>query len=112
LPRLAASPILLVLDNGTVSRLADRSTRALALIHSLRTAELWPPIVPTTVIVESLHRRPGRDANITSSSRPASSRSLCHNDSPAAPPSFGAWPAVGRLSMPSSWLSQSHAAQS
>ena len=55
---------LLVLDSGAVSRLADRSTRALALIHSLRRAELWPPIVPTMVIVESLQGRPGRDANI------------------------------------------------
>jgi hypothetical protein len=55
---------LLVLDSGGVSRLADRSTRALALIQSLRSAELWPPVVPTMVLVESLHGRPGRDANV------------------------------------------------
>lgn len=55
---------MLVLDSGGVSRLADRSTRALALIRALRAAELWPPVVPTMVIVESLHGRPGRDANV------------------------------------------------
>jgi predicted nucleic acid-binding protein len=55
---------LLVLDSGGVSRLAERSTRALALISSLRSAELWPPVVPTMVLVESLQARPGRDANV------------------------------------------------
>lgn len=55
---------MLVLDSGGVSRLADRSTRAFAMIRSLRPAGLWPPIVPTMVIVESLQGRPGRDANV------------------------------------------------
>lgn len=54
---------MLVLDSGGVSRLAERSPRALALIRSLRRQELWPPIVPSVVIVESLQGRPGRDAN-------------------------------------------------
>lgn len=54
---------MLVLDSGGVSRLAERSTRALALICSLRAGQLWPPIVPTVVIVESLQGHPGRDAN-------------------------------------------------
>ena len=55
---------LLVLDSGGVSRLAERSTKALALIRSLRAANLWPPVVPTMVLVESLPARPGRDANV------------------------------------------------
>lgn len=46
-----------------MSRLSERSTRALALIRSLRAAQLWPPVVPTVVLVESLRARPGRDAN-------------------------------------------------
>jgi hypothetical protein len=54
---------LLVLDSGAVSRLAERSTRTLALIRSFRAAGLWPPIVPTIVLVESLHGHAGRDAN-------------------------------------------------
>ena len=54
---------MLILDSGGVSRLAERSTRALALIQSLRAAELLPPIVPTIVLVESLQGRAGQDAN-------------------------------------------------
>jgi predicted nucleic acid-binding protein len=53
---------LLVLDSGGVSRLAERSTRALALIRALRSADLWPPVVPTVVLVESLQGHHGRDA--------------------------------------------------
>ena len=55
---------MLVLDSGGVSRLAERSTRALALIQSLRAADLWPPLVPSVVLVESLQGHPARDANI------------------------------------------------
>lgn len=54
---------MLVLDSGGVSRLSERSTRALALIRSLRAEQLWPPVVPTVVLVESMQSRPGRDAN-------------------------------------------------
>lgn len=54
---------MLILDSGGVSRLSERSTRALALIRSLRVEQLWPPVVPTVVLVESLQSRPGRDAN-------------------------------------------------
>ena len=53
---------MLVLDSGAVSRLAVRSGASLALIRSLRDAELWPPVVPTVVLVESLHGDPRRDA--------------------------------------------------
>lgn len=33
------------------------------MLRSLRAAQQWPPIVPTMVLVESLHGHPGRDAN-------------------------------------------------
>jgi hypothetical protein len=52
----------LVLDSGGVSRLAERSPRAVAIIQELRTAGLWPPLVPTPVLVECLTGHPGRDA--------------------------------------------------
>jgi predicted nucleic acid-binding protein len=54
--------VVLILDSGAVSRLAERSTRALAVIRALRAAELWPPIAPTVVLVESLQGHSGRDA--------------------------------------------------
>ncbi len=54
---------MLVLDSGGFGRLSERSKRALALIEELRTAGLWPPVVPTMVLVESLQGRAGRDAN-------------------------------------------------
>jgi predicted nucleic acid-binding protein len=53
---------VLVLDSGGVSRLAERSPRALALIRSLRSAQLWPPVVPSVVLVECLQGHPSRDA--------------------------------------------------
>jgi predicted nucleic acid-binding protein len=54
---------MLVLDSGGVSRLAERSQQALALILSLRDEGLWPPEVPSVVLVESLEGHAGRDAN-------------------------------------------------
>jgi hypothetical protein len=53
-----------VLDSGAVSRLAERSTRAVALIDSLRAAGLWPPVLPSVVLVESLRGHAGRDAKV------------------------------------------------
>jgi predicted nucleic acid-binding protein len=55
---------VLVLDSGGVSRLAQRSTRALALIAAFRQQGLWPPLVPSVVLVESLTGRGTRDANV------------------------------------------------
>jgi hypothetical protein len=52
---------MLVLDSGGLSYLAARSTAAVALIRSLRRENLWPPIIPTMILVESLQARPGRD---------------------------------------------------
>lgn len=52
----------LVLDSGGVSRLAERSQRALALISALRDEGLWPPVVLSPVLVECLQGHAGRDA--------------------------------------------------
>lgn len=54
---------MLVLDSGGLSRLASRTKTAAALIRAFRAQELWPPLVPTMVLVESLHGDPRRDAN-------------------------------------------------
>jgi len=53
---------MLVLDSGAVSRLAERSQRAAALLVALREQDLWPPIVPAIVLVECLEGHAGRDA--------------------------------------------------
>jgi hypothetical protein len=52
---------MLVLDSGGVTRLAERTPRAAALLLALRTRGLWPPLVPSVVLVECLHGHPGRD---------------------------------------------------
>ncbi|MEM8620900.1 MAG: hypothetical protein AAGF73_14370 [Actinomycetota bacterium] len=54
---------MLVLDSGGVSRLSARTKTAAALIRSLVDQQLWPPVVPTMVLVESLQGHAGRDAN-------------------------------------------------
>lgn len=54
---------MLVLDSGGLSRLSARTKAAAALIGSLVGQEMWPPIVPTMVLVESLQGDHGRDAN-------------------------------------------------
>jgi hypothetical protein len=53
---------VLVLDSGGVSRLAERSRQAAALIAALHEADLWPPLVSSIVLVECLQGHPGRDA--------------------------------------------------
>jgi hypothetical protein len=55
---------VLILDSGAVSRLAERSRRALALIGALREEGVWPPSVPAVVLVESLQGHAGRDASV------------------------------------------------
>lgn len=54
--------LILVLDSGAVTRLAERSTRAAALIATFRAEGLWPPIVPSMVLVECLTGDGSRDA--------------------------------------------------
>ena len=53
---------MLVLDSGGVSRLAERSQQTLALLLALRDEGLWPPKVPSVVLVECLEGHAGRDA--------------------------------------------------
>jgi hypothetical protein len=52
---------VLVLDSGAVTRLAERTQQAAALILALREEDLWPPLVPSVVLVECLQGHPGRD---------------------------------------------------
>ncbi len=52
----------LLLDSGAVSRLAERSRDSAALIVALRDEGLWPPFVPSVVLVECLEGHAGRDA--------------------------------------------------
>lgn len=54
---------MLVLDSGAVGRLAERSRDTAALILALRRRALWPPLVPSVVLVECLRGHAGRDAN-------------------------------------------------
>lgn len=53
---------MLVLDSGGLSRLAARTKTSVAIIRALTSHGLWPPIVPTVVLVESLNGNSSRDA--------------------------------------------------
>ena len=53
---------MLILDSGAVTRLSERTREAAALVRALRDEGLWPPVVPTAVLVECLQGHPGRDA--------------------------------------------------
>jgi predicted nucleic acid-binding protein len=55
---------VLVLDASGVSDLAEDSLRATVTIARLRRDGLWPPLVPSVVLVETLTGRSGRDAAI------------------------------------------------
>ena len=54
---------MLVLDSGGLTRLAQRDRATAALLLALRRRGLWPPVIPTIVLAESLTGAPGRDAN-------------------------------------------------
>lgn len=54
---------MLVLDSGAVTRLARRDRQSGAIISVLRRQGLWPPIVPSVAIVETVTGRAGPDAN-------------------------------------------------
>jgi hypothetical protein len=53
---------VLVLDSGAVTRLAERTRQSAALILALREQSLWPPLVPSVVLVECLQGHAARDA--------------------------------------------------
>lgn len=55
---------MIVLDSGAVSWLASRDRRAVAVLEAVRARGLWPPIVPTAVLVECLTGHAGRDARV------------------------------------------------
>lgn len=55
---------MLVLDSGGVSRLSGRNRRSAALIAALRRDGLWPPVVPTVVIAESISGSARTDTNV------------------------------------------------
>ena len=54
---------MLVLDSGGLSRLSSRDRATAALLLALRRRGMWPPVVPTMVLVESLTGLP-QDANV------------------------------------------------
>lgn len=54
---------MLILDSGGVSRLASQTKVALSLIQALSRNGIWPPTVPSVVLVESLRGNSDRDAN-------------------------------------------------
>lgn len=52
-----------MLDSGAVTKLARRDRQTAAIITVIRRDGLWPPAVPSVVVVESVTGDPGRDAN-------------------------------------------------
>lgn len=55
---------MLVVDSSGLSKLAERSRRAAALIRAFRSQGSWPPVVPTAVLAESISGRAQTDANV------------------------------------------------
>jgi hypothetical protein len=53
---------LLILDSGGVSRLSRQGQDAAAVIAVLKRDGIWPPVVPTAVLVECLSSRQRTDA--------------------------------------------------
>lgn len=54
---------MLVLDSGGVSRLARRRPDLAAMIAAFTAEGLWPPVVPSVVLAESITGRQRNDAN-------------------------------------------------
>ena len=54
----------LVLDSGGLSRLAEPRLQNARLIETFYRDGLWPPVVPTVVLTESLSGRPRTDAAV------------------------------------------------
>jgi hypothetical protein len=53
---------MLILDSGALSRLSERSRDAAALVAALAAGGLWPPLIPTPVLIEALQGDPAKDA--------------------------------------------------
>ena len=54
----------LVLDSGAVSRLSDHDEKATAAVLTFKRDGIWPPVVPTIVLVESLSGRQHTDVAV------------------------------------------------
>jgi hypothetical protein len=55
---------MLVLDSGGVSFLAKQTPQTAAVLRRLRAEGVWPPLVPTPVLVECVTGSPGIDAPV------------------------------------------------
>ena len=51
-----------ILDSGAVTSLAGCAQEAVAVISGLRRRNIWPPVVPSVVLVECLSGRQSTDA--------------------------------------------------
>lgn len=47
-----------------MSKLAERSRRSAALVKAFQSEGLWPPVVPTVVLAETISGRARTDANV------------------------------------------------
>lgn len=56
---------LLLLDSGGLSRLSRPHPRAAALIEVFERDGIWPPLVPSIVLAESLSGRQRTDASVS-----------------------------------------------
>lgn len=55
--------MVLVLDAGAVTFLSSRRQLAGEVLQAIQDEGLWPPVVPSPVLVECLQGDPGTDAN-------------------------------------------------
>ena len=55
---------MLVLDSGGLTHLAKRNQDSAATIHVFVRDGLWPPVVPSVVLAESVTGRQRHDANL------------------------------------------------
>jgi hypothetical protein len=55
---------VLILDSGGISYLAKRDQDAAAIIRVFVRDGLWPPVVPSVVLAESITGRQRNDANV------------------------------------------------
>lgn len=54
----------LVVDSGGISFLIGQSEEAAALVRDSQRRGMWPPVVPSPVLVECLQGHAGRDARV------------------------------------------------
>jgi len=56
--------VALVVDSGGISSLSSRTLRAADLIRGFQREGLWPPVVPSPVLVECMRGDAGKDAKL------------------------------------------------